>query len=159
MSSRFFYILSGVATAVIAAVLATGLFVQLNTLVAKNDATVRSLADEHNRVSRLQADLTQTKQENDAQKAAYGELVRSKQAVEQDRDGWKDRAEKDEREEAAAARELESAKDAYEKSRTAFAALEGELKTVQAKLDETETSLRQTREALEKAERERSEAR
>jgi chromosome segregation ATPase len=166
MSSRSSYILSGVATAVIAAGLAAVLYVQINALAAEKDSAVRGLADEHNRASRLQADLAQMKQDYDVQKAAYGELVRGKQAVEQDRDGWKGRAEKAEHEqiearerEAAAMRQLESTKDDYEKSKTAFVALEGELKMVQAKLSETETSLSQTKEALEKAERERNEAR
>jgi chromosome segregation ATPase len=133
-SPRFAYILCGGAAAIIAAVFAAVLYVQISTLAAERDGAARGLADERGRASRLQADLGQLRQDYDVQKIAHGELVRSKEAVEQDRDGWKSRGEKAGREHVA---------------------VEGELKTVQAKLSETEMSLKRTREALEAAEQEK----
>jgi chromosome segregation ATPase len=150
-SPRFSYVLCGAAAAVIAAVFAVVLYVQINTLAAERDGAARGLADERGRTSRLQADLGQLRQDYDLQKIAHGELVRSKEAVEQDRDGWKSRAEKAEHEHIAVEGELKTVQakfGALEKDRDGWRTLAGE----------TEASLKRTRVALEKAEREKGEA-
>jgi colicin import membrane protein len=139
-------ILTGIAAAV-AVVLAVALYVQID------------------RTGGLQADLDRLKRDYDGLNEARGRVATEKTAVERDRAGWRERAEKAERESnevqarlADAARLLQTEQQAHEKTRSAFAALGREAAAAQAKIGEVERERDGLRGRAEKAERESNEA-
>jgi chromosome segregation ATPase len=138
-------ILTGIA-AVVAAVLAVALYVQID------------------RTGALQVDLDRLKRDYDGLNEAKGRVATEKEAVERDRAGWRERAQKAERESnevqarlADATRLLQAEQQAHEKTRSAFAALGREVAAAQAKTGEVERERDGLRGRAEKAERESSE--
>jgi chromosome segregation ATPase len=139
-------ILTGIAAAVVAAVLAIALYVQID------------------RAGDLQADLDQLKKDYDGLNVARGRLLTEEEAVERDRAGWRERAEKAEREgnevqarAAEAARLLQAEQQAHEKTRSGLAALGREVAAAQAKNNELERDRDGLRDRAQKAERESNE--
>jgi chromosome segregation protein len=139
-------VLTGIAAAVVAAVLAVVLYVQID------------------RAGGLQADLDGLKRDYDGLNVARERLATEKEAVERDRAGWRERAEKAERESnevqarlADAARVHQAEQQAHEKTKSGLAALGREVAAAQVKVSEVERDRDGLRDRAQKAERESNE--
>lgn len=136
-----------IAVAAVAVVLAVALYVEID------------------RAGRLQAGLDRLKKDYEESNIARGRLATEKEAIERDRNGWRDRAEKDEQEgnevQAKAgetARLLQAEQQAHEKTRSGLAALGREVAAAQGGMGEVARERDALRGRAEKAEREGSEA-
>jgi chromosome segregation ATPase len=136
-----------IAAAAVAVVLAVTLYVEIN------------------RAGSLQTGLDRLKKDYEESNIARGRLATEKEAIERDRNGWRDRAEKAEREgnevhakAVETVRLLQAEQQANEKTRSGLAALGREVAAAQAGIGEVTRERDALRGRAEKAEREGSAA-